>query len=252
MGQLQLSGEKVSGFTGVFVRRHDKPGQKYTQLVFETAEGMRLSLTNNATMVRGLTVGRKYYVSGQKYAIGAKTCIYDPVATPVEETAKFMRRHIRAIGVTGILMAVVGVSGAAYAMTVDNATHAPVASSAKTSEQPAKTAASATEAPIVSTSAPATATDSKATTAAASNTTTPRATPPVKRSVAPSTSAVTAQPIANTPVDQTAPNPTQTPSGEPEAPAVKPPDDSAPVVGDEPPVAATPPDSIVEPPVPTE
>lgn len=70
-------------FMGVLVDRQYKAGQKYVQLVFETAEGIRLSLSRNANMVHSLKVGFTYKVKSPERNIGQKRYVHEPTATLV-------------------------------------------------------------------------------------------------------------------------------------------------------------------------
>jgi hypothetical protein len=73
-----------SFFVGTLVRRHYKPGQRYIQLVFETAEGLKLSLSRNIQFVKSLHIGKTYHIEGRELSIGSKYVITDPTARLVE------------------------------------------------------------------------------------------------------------------------------------------------------------------------
>lgn len=98
-------------FMGVLVDRQYKTGQKYVQLVFETAEGIRLSLSRNANTIHSLKVGLTYKVTGPERTIGQKRYIHEPTATPVSinKLSLFSKRNKLLIPV-GISL-IVGLSG---------------------------------------------------------------------------------------------------------------------------------------------
>lgn len=113
-----MSTGNVASFTGVLVSRHYKPGQKYVQFVFQTAEGIRLSLSRNAQMVRTLDIGQKYSVEGQEYAVGKKTFVHEPTTLPIQTRAKtsFGKGAFdsRLIIAAAILVPVAGIASAVY------------------------------------------------------------------------------------------------------------------------------------------
>jgi hypothetical protein len=103
--------ENMAAFTGTLIGRRYKPGQKYIQLVFKTAEGLRLSLTRDLQTVRLLNVGQKYYIEGPQYVHGQKTFIYEPKASPVQtKTGLVTRRKALVAGL--VLIAIAGSAGA--------------------------------------------------------------------------------------------------------------------------------------------
>jgi hypothetical protein len=81
---MQASTDSSADFTGVFIKWQYHPGQKYVQLLFETASGMRLSLSRNRHFFRSLTVGRSYRIKGKEYSVGGKTYVHEPTAIPLE------------------------------------------------------------------------------------------------------------------------------------------------------------------------
>ena len=113
----------VAGFTGVLVGRQYQRGQKYVQLVFQTREGRRLSLSRNAQMVRSLTPGNVYAVRGQERSIGARRYIYEPTTRLIEtqraqpavyqeaeeqqvQAPSFIKRHVRVVSTVAALLVV--------------------------------------------------------------------------------------------------------------------------------------------------
>lgn len=96
--------ENFSNFTGVLVRRQYKPGQKYIQLVFETTEGLRLSISRNLRLVRSLSVGGTYKVIGPLYEIGDKTYVHEPTATLIRQE-KRTNKKLWVFGLTTLIVA---------------------------------------------------------------------------------------------------------------------------------------------------
>ena len=62
-------------FTGVLVRRKYWQGHKSFQLVFKTAEGLKLSVSANSKLVKSLTMGQTYKVEGTEVRMGKKSFI---------------------------------------------------------------------------------------------------------------------------------------------------------------------------------
>ncbi len=116
-----MSAGNVANFTGVLVRRHYKPGQKYVQFVFQTAEGIRLSLSRNVQTVRTLDVGQEYSVEGQEYVVAGKSFIHEPTALPIQARARTtsIRSRSRLIIAVAILLPVIGIASAIYFTTRD-------------------------------------------------------------------------------------------------------------------------------------
>jgi hypothetical protein len=114
--------ENMAAFTGTLVGRRYKPGQKYIQLVFKTAEGLRLSLTRDLQTVRLLNVGQKYYIEGPEYVHGQKTFIYEPKASPVQTKSGFVTRR-KALAVGVVLITIAGTAGAMALTKHDSANH---------------------------------------------------------------------------------------------------------------------------------
>jgi hypothetical protein len=131
-GYMDATADNMTGFTGVLVGRRWKPGQKYIQLVFETTEGFKLSLSRNLRMVRSLSMGNTYRVEGREYVLGEKVVIKEPSATLVESNRSFFGQNkilisaVIAVTITGIsggvLLAKQGSSGSnkSNAQTVKN------------------------------------------------------------------------------------------------------------------------------------
>lgn len=96
----------MSGFTGILVQRHYKPGEKYVQLVFQTAEGAKLSLSRNVKMVRSMSVGQTYQVRGPQRTVGGKVFIHEPLTSVVKPRGK--RRAILVSIIMAIVLAIAG------------------------------------------------------------------------------------------------------------------------------------------------
>jgi hypothetical protein len=90
---MDAAADNMVDFTGVLVGRRYRPGQKYIQLVFNTTEGLRLSLSRNLQMVRSLSIGNTYRIKGTEYAFGEKIFIKEPTATLVQSEGSFFGRH---------------------------------------------------------------------------------------------------------------------------------------------------------------
>lgn len=206
---------KHTGFKGVLVRCHNKPGSKYTQLVFHTGQGTRYSLSRNMKLVSSLAIGRSYKVRGKLAALGKISYINDPKL--IDTSIGFLRRHARMLVLLAVFLPVLGAGGAVYARTqtglgVLQNTAAPVQSDPKPAEAvetvsatpaaaPEPTPAQPTQEPVAPRPAPA----------------------PAKKRAAPAatTSSPAAQPVATTPA-------ASAPSQPPAAPAVETPAAPAP------------------------
>jgi hypothetical protein len=222
---MYASSQELADFTGVLVQRQYKPGQKYIQLVFKTAEGLQLSLSRNLEMVRSLSVGNTYHVRGQQHTLGRKQYIHEPVAVPITVRPSFLRHHRRVLAATAVCLVIVSGSGTAFMLAHSPASPKPSASSANVAKpqiitvKPTVTpvAAAATQTtptpPVVkSTKATTSKIVAKATTPAAGTTSTPQS---ASQSTAPTTPQAPAEdppaqpetPPAD-PVVQTPPDPT--------------------------------------------
>ena len=194
-------------FTGVLVDRQYTTGQKYAQLVFETAEGIRLSLSRNIDMVRSLRLGLTYKVSGLERTVGQKSYIHGPTATLVSanKLSLISKRYKIFIPLAISLVVVLsGVGVLAYATHNTNTASQPVvheekpvsksvsetALSTPTSPQPASNIASSTPAQPQAKTTPAKS---------------------VKKSTTPSSTPIVTNPVTNntvtTPVANDATNP---------------------------------------------
>jgi hypothetical protein len=113
---MEASAGSMTQFTGTLVGRQYKPGQKYIQLVFKTAEGLHLSITRNLQMVRSLSVGNTYQVKGEIFTLGKKKVIREPVAILVQPQAKkaFYKRRSLIIVSAAVLL----IGGSASAITL--------------------------------------------------------------------------------------------------------------------------------------
>jgi hypothetical protein len=108
---MEASAGSMTQFTGTLVGRQYKPGQKYIQLVFKTAEGLHLSITRNLQMVRSLSVGKTYHVKGEEFTLGKKQVIREPVAILVQP--KLALRKRRYLIITGaVVLLAAGTAGA--------------------------------------------------------------------------------------------------------------------------------------------
>jgi cytoskeletal protein RodZ len=114
-GYDYASAHNISTFTGILVGRRYKPGQKYIQLVFKTAEGLRLSLTRDLQTVRQLTMGQTYQIEGNEYIQGQKSFIYEPKASLVQPRAKSLKK--RKIVIASVILLVIGGSASAMSLT---------------------------------------------------------------------------------------------------------------------------------------
>lgn len=235
-----MHGSNNVEFMGVLVDRQYTSSQRCVQLVFETAEGIRLSLSRNAGLVRSLKLGLTYNVKGPEHTVGQKRYIHEPTATlvPVNATTPLFRRYkILIPAAIGLVVLLGGVSVLAYT----SRSSADTSSQPTANEQkPARTSVSETTTTptdtAMTTSEPAPDTESATTTApqqqtrAASTPSTKKtAATPTPKTTAPSTSTVTpatseAASLPTTSQDTTdtstlpgeqAPEDTQTPAGPP-------------------------------------
>jgi cytoskeletal protein RodZ len=226
-------------FMGILVDRQYTAGQKYAQLVFETAEGIRLSLSRNINMVRALRLGLTYKVKGTEHTVGKKRYVREPTATlvPLHKSRLLARRYKILIPVAVSVVVILGGAGAlAYAAHSSSANTLPavhheksatksvstVTTSAPADSQPAagttpsSTSQQATKTSVTSTKKKAsTASTAVATTpAATSNTVTTPATDDTPSVPALQDNTDTTPTDTTTPVDQT-PVDTQTPVDQP-------------------------------------
>lgn len=116
-------------FMGVLVDRQYTTGQKYAQLVFETAEGIRLSLSRNINMVRSLRLGLTYKVKGLERTVGQKRYIHEPIATLVtaNKLSLISKRYKILIPITACLIVVLGGVGALTYAAHSTSTNSPAA-----------------------------------------------------------------------------------------------------------------------------
>jgi hypothetical protein len=215
--------DNVAQFDGVLVQRQYKPGQKYVQLVFETAEGLRLSLSRNADLIRSLTVGTAYRVSGEEYSIGNKSYIHEPLAAPIPSKRQFFQS--RALIISAVLVVAVGATSGVFLLNHGTSKHQleaqnvssqtpPAAEPSAASQSPAAAAAATPTADTPATTASPAAVPSKATSVKRSVTTTPSPSPsavptpqpPVMPAVDP-----TPPPVAPPAAPPADPNPTENP-----------------------------------------
>ncbi|HSX45960.1 MAG TPA: hypothetical protein VLG27_03085 [Candidatus Saccharimonadia bacterium] len=113
---MYASAENIADFQGVLVRRQYKPGQKYIQLVFKTAEGFRVSLSRNLRMVSSMSVGNTYHIKGPELVLGDKMVVREPVAIPVRQLG-FVARHKKLFIILFAGVFVACITGGVLAMT---------------------------------------------------------------------------------------------------------------------------------------
>ena len=107
----------MTSFTGVLIRRQYQPGQKYIQLVFESTEGLKLSVSRNVQMVRGMIVGHTYLVNGKELSIGDKSYIYEPVAAAVTSQKNSSSRRKRLTITVCAIAVILGISAVVFALS---------------------------------------------------------------------------------------------------------------------------------------
>lgn len=145
-----MHGSNNVEFNGVLVDRQFTSGQRCAQLVFETAEGVRLSISRNIAMARSLSIGLTYKVKGPEYSIGEKHYIHEPTATlvPAEKSSLLSKRYKVLIPVTISLVVVLGGVGTfAFASQGTGTSGQPTASEQKPAVKSASKTASSTNTP---------------------------------------------------------------------------------------------------------
>jgi hypothetical protein len=193
---MQVSAGSVASFTGVLVQRDYKPGQKYIQLVYHTAEGVRLSFSRNIDAVRSLTVGRTYQVKGREYNMGGKTFIHETSTKPVQDKPVFFKRRAFVLAIGIMLVSGVGVASAQFLTTSDSSSATPVTTQTTTKQRP-----TAEESKVLGSSVSAPTTETKP---APSTTPNPATTSSVKTVKTSSKSTRQTNTRAGTPTTQTA------------------------------------------------
>lgn len=116
--RMSVTAGTMVGFTGVLVQRQHKPGHAYIQLVFRTANGVRLSATKNIEMVRGMVVGQTYVVEGREHRVGNKSFVHEPTTTLVRADAK--KRKLRGFIIAGVVIAVIGIASVSVVFARSN------------------------------------------------------------------------------------------------------------------------------------
>jgi cytoskeletal protein RodZ len=139
-------------FMGVLVDRQYTAGQKCAQLVFETAEGIRLSLSRNINMARALRLGLTYRVKGAEHTVGQKRYIHEPTATlvPAHNSPSLFRNYkILIPAAIGLVVILGGAGTLAYAAYSGNSSSQPAAYEQKpaTKSAPEATASASTSTP---------------------------------------------------------------------------------------------------------
>jgi cytoskeletal protein RodZ len=115
-------------FMGVLVDRQYASGQKYVQLVFETAEGIRLSLSRNINLVRSLSLGSTYKVKGSERTVGQKRYIHEPTAMLVPDNKlSLISKHRKVLipVAIGLIVVLSGVGVLTYAANSTNTNNQP-------------------------------------------------------------------------------------------------------------------------------
>ena len=110
-------------FMGVLIDRQYRTGQKYVQLVFETAEGIRLSVSRNINLIRSLQLGSTYQVTGSERTVGQKRYIHEPTAVLVPENKfSLISKHYKILvpAAIGLVVLLSGVGVLTYAAQSDN------------------------------------------------------------------------------------------------------------------------------------
>ena len=196
-------------FMGVLVDRKYTSSQRCVQLVFDTAEGIRLSLSRNVDLVRSLKLGLTYRINGPEHVVGQKRYIHEPTATlvPVTESPSFFRRYKILIPAAIGLVVVLGGAGAwAYISADSQATVQHEETTAPVTKSKSRTTTTDTGRPTTNTQATA---DTAAPTSPKQQTAA-TTTPSKKKSVSPpATTVTTAKPVVNnvaTPVTQDSSN----------------------------------------------
>jgi cytoskeletal protein RodZ len=96
---MQTTADSFVNFAGTLVKRQHQPGQKYVQLLFKTADGLKLSLTRNANTVRILKEGESYNISGREKIKDGKSYIDEPTVRRIETTrSRFASKKVIIIG----------------------------------------------------------------------------------------------------------------------------------------------------------
>jgi hypothetical protein len=130
MPDMAIAAQGAASFTGLLVRRQYRPGQKYIQLLFETSEGLWLTLTRDVQLVRDLIPGQAYEVQGPVHAIGNKHYVHEPSVVPVDEAAlaaasaqsSVIARHPRLM-LTGAALVVILLAGTVVALASHKDVH---------------------------------------------------------------------------------------------------------------------------------
>ncbi len=121
---MAASSGSMVDFTGTLVRREHVAGQKYAQMVFHTAEGVRLALYKayqGSQAVHTLAIGGTYRVKGKLFQYGDKTFVREPVTTAVINKAYAVRKRLMLV-----VMLVILLGGGSIASAAILGTSAPV------------------------------------------------------------------------------------------------------------------------------
>jgi hypothetical protein len=219
---LDVPTDNMTAFNGVLIERQYQPGQRYVQLVFETADGLRLTLTRNADLVRDLVVGSAYYVEGNEYTIGNKTFVHEPVAMLLPTKKSFFGKRL--LVSAAVLLLAVGVVSSVFMFGHGGDAKAPDTKNASSqTPQPEQTTDTGNQNPVSSNQSDVPAATAVVTPpAAVSSPTTTTTSTRTTRTVTPATSSPTPAP---NPAPAPAPAPEPVPEPVPVPPPVVPPAD---------------------------
>jgi hypothetical protein len=231
---MDATADNMTGFTGVLVGRRWKPGQKYIQLVFETTEGFKLSLSRNLRMVRSLSMGNTYRVEGRKYVLGEKVVIKEPSATLVESNRSFFGQNKILISAV-IAVTITGISGGVLLAKQGSGSNKSNAQTVKNQAQQSSQNSKAADTTPAETSPQPGSTGDNQTPA------TPAAAPATSKKTAKSTPSISSQPQAQ-PITDPAPLPASTTDQQPTDPLPSTPPPTPPPDPSPPPDSAPAPD----------
>ena len=104
-------------FTGVLLSRKYRPGQRYIQLLFKSADSIQLCLSQDVHMVRELRLGQAYHVSGQEAVVAQKLCLRDPAVTLISQPSS--KRRVGLVAGVASVVLLLGVGGGVMALQSD-------------------------------------------------------------------------------------------------------------------------------------
>lgn len=222
---MHAAADRMKEFTGVLVSRKYRPGQTYIQLLFRTTDDIQLCLSRNLHMVRELRLGQTYQVHGQRYSMGQKEYVHDPVPTLIQSSTGKRRAWFAAsaicltllLGAGGVFALQSGNDPApAPAPKFQNSAEGQQTLSEQTEEpQPEPTdTPSSTDQPASDTVVPTT---TSSTPAASTRSTTTRSSRTTSKPATQSTTQTPETPPQEPPVEETPPEPTPGPPADPPA-----------------------------------